>query len=152
MSEPLYRKCPGCVGRGTVERRYAVKVPCPKCKGRKFVEAVVSEYLTWGILELMGHVRMAGQISEEERFGSKVGRIDCPSSESPDGTGFVTVYFTAASVYRLTACTEEAARAVAYRSVPRPVHQYELPAPTPAGKRRLYDDDDDDRNLDDREC
>ena len=79
---------------------------------------------SWAILELMGHVRMGGRITEEERFGAKLGRIDVP-----DGEGFVTVYFGASSVYRMTVCSEEAARAVAKGTVPKPVHQYELPKP-----------------------
>lgn len=65
----------------------------------------------WGILELMGHVKTAGRISEEERFGSKIGRIDIPAKEG----FFVTQYFGGASVYRLTICTEETARAIAAR-------------------------------------
>lgn len=79
---------------------------------------------SWAIVELMGHVRMAGRVTEEERFGSKVGRIDIPKDD-----GFTTVYFTAGSIYRLTAVSEEMARAVAKGSQPRPVHQWELPKP-----------------------
>lgn len=60
----------------------------------------------WAIVELMGHVRLAGRLSEEEKFGSKLGRIDIPKGES-----FVTQYFGASSVYRITLCTEETARA-----------------------------------------
>ena len=82
---------------------------------------------SWAVLELMGHVRIAGRVTEEERFGAKVGRIDIPT---PDG-GFVTQYFTAGSIYRMTACTEDAARAVALKNQPTPVHRWELPAPAP---------------------
>lgn len=28
---------------------------------------------SWAIVELMGHVRIAGRITEEERFGAKLG-------------------------------------------------------------------------------
>lgn len=38
---------------------------------------------SWAILELMGHVRLVGRISEEERFGTKMGRIDIPRQPSP---------------------------------------------------------------------
>lgn len=72
----------------------------------------------------MGHVRMAGRVTEEERFGAKMGRIDVPR-----GDGFTTVYFTGGSIYRMTPTTEELARAVAERSQPTPVHQWELPKP-----------------------
>src|SRR5690606_22469137 len=75
----------------------------------------------WGILELMGHVRLAGRITEEERFGGKMGRIDIPSGE-----GFVTQFFNASSIYRLTPTTEEIARGIAKSSQPEPVSQWDL--------------------------
>ena len=78
----------------------------------------------WGVLELMGHVRLAGRITEEERFGGKLGRIDVPN-----GDVFTTQYFNASSIYRLTPTSEEAARAVAANCQPTPVHQWELPKP-----------------------
>jgi hypothetical protein len=79
----------------------------------------------WAIVELMGHVKMAGRISEEERFGAKMGRIDIPKA---DGS-FVTQWFGGSTVYRITPTTEEAARKVATLGVPAPVHLWELPAP-----------------------
>lgn len=99
---------------------------------------------SWAVLELMGHVRMAGRVTEEERFGVKMGRIDVPKDD-----GFTTVYFGGGSVYRMTPTTEEIARAVATRSQPAPVHRYELPAPEPEDKpipspiRQAWDDDED---------
>lgn len=79
----------------------------------------------WAIVELLGHVRLAGLVSEEEHFGGKVGRIDVPTSDD----GFITQYFGHGSIYRLTPCTEDIARAVALRNQPRPVHQFELQPP-----------------------
>lgn len=83
---------------------------------------------SWAIVELMGHVRMAGRVTEEERFGAKLGRIDIPKDD-PAGVGFSTVYFGGGSVYRLTPCTEEVARSVARRNQPEPIHRWELPGP-----------------------
>jgi hypothetical protein len=98
----------------------------------------------WAVLELMGHVRMAGRVTEEERFGAKMGRIDVP-----DGDGFTTVFFGGGSVYRMTPTTEEVARAVAKGSRPEPVHRWELPKPEAApavlgGAGGRADDSDDD--------
>lgn len=75
----------------------------------------------WAILELMGHVRLAGRVSEEELFGTKMGRIDIPS-----GDNFTTQYFGGGSVYRLTPTTEEIARGVAANNQPRPVQPWEF--------------------------
>jgi len=125
---------------------------------------------TWAVVELFGHVRMAGRVTEQELFGSKLGRVDVPrpvercgdcngsgnvlpfesgSSRCPacdgagsTGGGFTTVYFGAASVYRLTPTTEEVARAVAEGSQPAPVHRWELPSPRRAAA--AFDDELDD--------
>lgn len=78
----------------------------------------------WCILELLGHVRLAGLVTEEDLFGSKIGRIDIPS---PDGQGFVTQYFSSGAIYRLTPTTEEIAHAVA-RVAPAPISRWELTA------------------------
>ncbi len=80
---------------------------------------------TWAIVELLGHVKIAGLVSEEERFGTKMGRIEIPG---PDGK-FVTQYFAGGSVYRITPTTEEIARSVAKNNAPSPVHRWELPSP-----------------------
>lgn len=72
----------------------------------------------WGIVEMMGHVKMAGRISEVERFGSKLGRCDIPQADG----GFVTRLFNGGSLYRYTPCSESAARAVAVP--PTPAYQY----------------------------
>lgn len=80
---------------------------------------------TWAILEQLGHRRTAGRVTEEQRFGAVMGRIDIPR---PDGS-FVTHYFGSASVYGLTPTTEANARAVAAHNQPEPVHPYELSPP-----------------------
>ncbi len=85
---------------------------------------------SWCILELMGHVRMAGRVTEEEHFGSKMGRIDVPG---PDDT-FTSVFFGGGSVYRMTPTTEAIARSVASHHKPEPVHRWELPKPEEAAR------------------
>lgn len=87
-------------------------------------EQTAKTFDQWAILELMGHVLLAGRITEEEHFGSKVGRIDIPN-----GDGFTTQFFGGGSVYRLTPTTEEIARKVAAGSQPVPVSLWESPAP-----------------------
>lgn len=90
----------------------------------------------WAIVELMGHVRVAGRVSEEERFGVKIGRIDIPQA---DGS-FVTQHFGGGSVYRITYVGEAEARAVALANRPQPVHSWEMPrALPPAAVQRIID-------------
>lgn len=100
---------------------------------------------TWAIVELMGHVRLGGRLTEEERFGAKMGRLDVPH-----GDGFVTQFFGGGSVYRITIVDEAAARAVAVRT-PEPVSPWEMPkqiaAPEPQLVVRDEEIDEDDPDM-----
>lgn len=127
-----------------------------------------TEFTTWAIVELMGHVRLAGRLSEEERFGAKIGRLDIPttekcgcpnaqktSAETPTvpcerchGAGylhaFVTQYFGGSSVYRITVVSEDVARHVARSTQPAPVAPWDFPKqalPAPASGSEVIDAD-----------
>lgn len=69
----------------------------------------------WGILELMGHIRVGGKVTEEQRFGATVGRIDIPTAD-----GVVTQYFGGSALFRFTPTTELIAREIGagYDSMP----------------------------------
>lgn len=98
-------------------------------------------YDGWAILELMGHVRLSGRVTEESHFGVALGRIDIPTAD-----GYTTQYFGGNSIYRLTPTTEEIARSVALRNQPEPVRPWELPRPQ---QIEADQDDADDDNEDD---
>lgn len=78
--------------------------------------------LYWAIVELLGHVRIAGRVSQVERYGAKMGRIDIPQA---DGS-FVTQFFGGGSIYRETPTTEDIARRAAMMSSHSPVHLWQL--------------------------
>ncbi len=80
----------------------------------------------WAILELMGHRRLGGKVSEVERYGVKMCRIDIPDTTT-EGKMYMTQLYGGGAVYCQTMCTEEMARAVAKHSQPRPVEPWELP-------------------------
>jgi len=84
------------------------------------------QFDSWAILELMGHRRLAGRVSEVELAGHGMLRIDVPTA-APGG--FITQYYSPSSMYALSPTTEEIARAVAKRNRPEPVYAFELPAP-----------------------
>lgn len=95
-----------------------------------------NKFEQWAVVELMGRVRMAGKVTEETHFGTALGRIDIPT-----GDGFSTQYFSGASVYRVSPCTEELARSVAAHNQPEPVHSWELPAKPVAMIEQDYDNE-----------
>lgn len=79
---------------------------------------------SWAILELMGHRRLGGMVSEATIAGSAMLRIDVPG---PDGATMATQFYGGGSVYCLTPTTEAMARAVARTAQPEPVARWELP-------------------------
>ena len=120
----------------------------------------------WAIVELMGHVKLAGKLTEVERFGSKMGRLDIPTTEPCScangsklemlptlpceqchGAGFiysfVSQFFGGGSVYRITIVTEEVARHVCKSNSPAPVHPWSFPKALPATIDHNDTDDDD---------
>lgn len=83
----------------------------------------------WAIVELMGHRRLAGKVSEQEIAGHAFLRLDVPAAQP------VTQFYSAAAVYCITPTTEDIATALAAQVRPAPVSRYEL-------ERAAYDDED----------
>lgn len=80
----------------------------------------------WCILELMGHRRLGGYVTECQIAGAGFLRIDVPGEA--DGEVFMSQLYSPSSVYCLTPCSIAAARAVAKGNRPEPIHRWEFPA------------------------
>jgi hypothetical protein len=91
----------------------------------------------WVILELMGHRRLAGYLSEEVVGGTAFLRIDVPGQ---DTTISATQFYSGSAVYCITPTTEEIARKVAASSQPAPVTAWDL-RPERALPARPHDED-----------
>jgi hypothetical protein len=63
----------------------------------------------WAIVEIFGHRKHAGRISEVERFGAKMLRVDVPTSDKPDAE-FVSHFYGGASIFGITYTDEVSAR------------------------------------------
>lgn len=112
----------------------------------------------WAILELMGHRKLAGFLSEQAIGGASFVRIDVPKAppnpsldlralgdaERAAEAWAVTQFYAPSAVYCITPTTEDLARKVAAGAQPTPVTRYELPAATPRARR---DDDSDDNDA-----
>jgi len=79
----------------------------------------------WAVLELMGHRKLAGRISEVVVAGVPMLRLDVPDSSED---GWQTQYYAGSALFSVTPTTEELARRFAEAHRPVPVHRYELPA------------------------
>lgn len=79
-------------------------------------------FAEWAIVELMGHRRLAGYLTETEIAGKGFLRLDVPNGDTT-----ATQLYNPASVYAITPTSEETARRVAELSQPAPVTPWELP-------------------------
>lgn len=87
-------------------------------------------FASHAIVELMGHVRIAGWTTETTIAGAGFVRVDIPDA---DGNPKATKYCAPGSIYAITPCDEETARTT--MNPPRYVYRPELEA---------GDDDEDD--------
>ena len=81
----------------------------------------------WALLELMGHRRLAGKLSEAVIGGASFIRIDVYCIQDVEPT--LTQFYGGSSVYGITPVSEVVARRFAEGNRPVPVSQYELPRP-----------------------
>jgi hypothetical protein len=93
---------------------------------------------TWGIVEVMGHSRYAGRLSEDQRFGFPLLRVEVPAIE---GAAAFEKHLGGASIFAITPCSEEVARAAAVRFAARPITLVDFAPRLPAPQ---YDEDDED--------
>jgi hypothetical protein len=102
---------------------------------------------TWALVELMGHTKVAGRITEEAHFGTPLMRCDIPTG--PDS--YFTQWYGGSAIFRITPIEEAAARAFTARSQPQPVQPYQLAALPFPRMEPTQDDDMDDDDWDDND-
>lgn len=80
---------------------------------------------TWAIVELMGHRKIGGRVTEQIIAGAPLLRIDVPEVTGQPG---FTQFYGPSSIYSLTPTTEEIATKFAAYRREQPVSPYELRA------------------------
>lgn len=79
---------------------------------------------SWAVVELLGHRRMIGRVTEQQIAGAGFLRVDIPDREG----GFAQTHIVNPSaVYAITPVSEEAARLVDRANSPHPITVWELP-------------------------
>lgn len=110
-------------------------------------EQTEQKFDQWAILDLFGHQRTAGHVTEATIGGCSFVRIDVP-----EGEGYRTEYYGNGAIYSMRPVSEEIARAVVQNGVSAPVSQYEVSsllkrigpaAEAPTVREPLEDDDND---------
>lgn len=114
----------------------------------------------WAIVEIMGHQRYAGRVSEQTIAGGALLRIDIPATPRQPA---YSKLFGVSSVYAITPTTEELATAMAANINAAPITIYDLPEsmqaklrapsvaslPGPSSRDRFDGDDESDSDYDD---
>jgi hypothetical protein len=81
------------------------------------------QFKSWAMVELFGHTRIAGEVSEQTIAGGAMVRIDVPETEtSPGFTRIVNV----AAIYAINPMSEESARLIAGRITYQPVDRWDI--------------------------
>lgn len=114
--------------------------------------ATVEKFEEWAIVEIMGHKRFAGKVTEQAMGGASFVRIDVPEISLPTGDVLpaFTKLFGAASIYCISPCTEESARMFAQSIRAKSFSRYEVPRLDLATSRsQLVHEDDPDEHYDD---
>lgn len=84
-------------------------------------------YAGWTVLELFGHRRLAGYVSEVQVAGAGFVRIQIPGD---NGEWAAEQSYGPAAIYSITPCTEEVARAMVKRGAASgEITQFSLPEP-----------------------
>lgn len=87
-------------------------------------ESYVTRFETWAIVEIMGHHRYAGYVTEQVIAGGSFLRVDVPEF---DGRPAFTKLFGTSSIYGITPVAESVARAMAQQLDQQPVTVWDLP-------------------------
>jgi len=83
-----------------------------------------SKFEQWALVELMGHQRIAGLVTEQEIGGHAFLRVDVPNLT---GNGFAfTRFYSASAVYCISPTDKQIAVGLAAKCSSRPVNIYDL--------------------------
>jgi PRTRC genetic system protein C len=92
--------------------------------GTKGAEAELPKFEQWALIELFGHQRIAGFLTEQAIGGCSFLRVDVPAV---DGVPAFTKLFGQGAIYGISFVSEEIAKAAAKSYRIRPVSTYEIP-------------------------
>ena len=101
---------------------------------------------SYAIVEIMGHVRIAGKVTEQTIAGAAMLRVDVPKTSKKEA---FTKFYGAGSIYSITPTDEETANRAAEYFDETPVQPYilRLPESTALAEKVVQDDDTDFENT-----
>lgn len=85
-----------------------------------------TKFSGWGLVEIMGHQRIAGRLGERSIAGTNLLQVDIPTGDGPED--FRTQFVGGGSIYALHPTDEKTARLIAKRLGVRPTYAYDVEA------------------------
>lgn len=79
----------------------------------------------WAIVELFGHQRIAGRVSEQAIGGCNFLRVDVPEA---GGVAAFTKFYTQGAIYCMTPCDQATARQAVEHFRAQPINEFVLPS------------------------
>jgi hypothetical protein len=88
-------------------------------------EAPVQGFSEWCLLELFGHQRLAGRVTEQQIGGASMVRVDVPEDGKKKGWKLTKIYNPSA-IYSITPVSEPTARMLAQSIQAEPVSRWDV--------------------------
>ena len=98
------------------------------------------KFESWAVVELFGHQKIAGQVSEQQIAGLTMLRVDVPEAEGQAGW---TRFYGGNAVYSITPMDEAMARQAVRMLQVCPITVYGMVVPERQIEARLMSEDDD---------
>lgn len=87
-----------------------------------------NQFKLWAVIELFGHNKVAGFVTEQQIGGASFIRVDIPATAT---VAAYTKYYHPNAVYAITPVSEETATRAAHHIDQAPVRTWELRLPEP---------------------
>ena len=98
---------------------------------------MTEQFKTWALVELFGHARIAGEVTEQTIAGGAMVRIDVPESETnPAFSRIVNV----SAIYAINPMTEEMVRSIAGQLNVKPIQPWDIREYVEKNKQALISD------------
>ena len=95
-----------------------------------------TKFEEWAVLELFGHQRLAGMVTEVQLGGASFVRVDVPG-ETKKAPAKLTKMYNPSAIYSITPVTEETARMVAKSVSGEPVTRWDVVEMVREAKKQL---------------
>ena len=95
-----------------------------------------TKFEEWALLELFGHQRLAGLVTEVQLGGASFVRVDVPEDGKKKGWKLTKMYNPSA-IYSITPVTEETARMIAKGCTGEPMTRWDVTKMVREAKLRL---------------